>query len=98
MNLSFVPGQLRLDTDATGDHVITVAGEEVFRSRQDKKAISRYNEIRKEMEARFPARELTPEEKQKSLEKLVGEIKYTAVRNSMKVPKKDKIPKTRTFG
>lgn len=98
MNLSFVPGELRLDTDATGEHVITIAGEEVFRSRYDKKAITRYNEIRREMEERFPAHELTPEEKQKSLQRLIGDFKYTAVRNSMKTPKKDKIGKTRTFG
>ncbi|HJP91495.1 MAG TPA: hypothetical protein VJ875_06040 [Pyrinomonadaceae bacterium] len=98
MNLLFLPGQLRLDTSASGDHVITVAGEEVFRSRHEKRAITRYNEIRSEMEGQFPARELTREEKQKILEKLIGEFKYTAVRNSMKIPKKENIPKTRTFG
>src|SRR4051812_22549564 len=98
MNLSFIPGQLRLEKAASGEYLVTIANEEIFRSRQERKAISRYNTIRHEMESQFPAHELTPEEKAKALQRLIGEIKYTEVRNSMKVPKKDKIAKTRTFG
>lgn len=98
MNLVFLPGQLRLAKDSSGDYVVTIEDQEVFRSRVEKKALMRYNVIRQEMESKFPAHELTPEEKRKFLEALIGDMKYTAVRNSMKVPKKDRIAKTRTFG
>jgi hypothetical protein len=98
MNLSFVPGELYLTKTREGEYIITVQGEELFRGRVEKKALVEYNKIRAEMEAKFPAHELTLEQKRKALENLIGEYKFTQVRNSMKIPKKDKLPKTRTFG
>jgi hypothetical protein len=98
MQLNFIPGELKLEKQQDGDYVVTIKSEEVFRSKIEKKALAQYNKIRKDMEAQFPPHELTPEQKRKFLEKLIMDMKYTQVRNESKVPKKDRIAKTRTFG
>lgn len=97
MRLAFLPGELVLEKIGR-DYVVTIQGEEVFKSAIEKKALTEYNRLRKEMEIRFPATEMTPEQKRKALENLIGEIKFTQVRNSMKKPIEKKIAKTRTFG
>jgi len=98
MNLSFLPGQLRLFKTRDGDYVITVKDEEVFRGRVEKKAITQFNALRAEMEKEFPAHELTKEEKTAALLGSIMDAKLVEVRNSTKVPKKDRIARTRTFG
>lgn len=98
MNLSFIPGQLRLDKQPSGEYVITIEGEEVFRGRQEKKAVARFNAIRAQMEKQFPAHELSKEEKTAALLGSIMDTKLVEVRNSTKVPKKDRIARTRTFG
>ena len=40
MNLSFIPGQLQLQRLDSGEYMITIEGEEVFRSQQEKKALA----------------------------------------------------------
>ena len=98
MNLSFLPGELYLTKIQDGSFVITIKGEEVFRTRVEKKALTEYNKIRKDMESQYPARELTPEEKSAALRKWLMDAKITQVRNSTRKDKPEKIKGTRTFG
>jgi hypothetical protein len=98
MKLSFLPGELYLNKEPDGSYVVTVQSEIILSTRLEKKAIAKFNEIRREMELRFPAHEMTPEQKRAALANLIGDFKFTQVRNSMKKPKQDRIAKTRTFG
>lgn len=98
MNLSFLPGDLHLTKVDTGEYVVTLQGKELLRTRVEKKAITKFNTVRKELEAQFPARELTPEQKMKALQKQIMDTKITQTRNSFKPPKKEKVRGTRTFG
>ena len=97
MKLSFLPAELFLTLEDT-EYVVTLAGEELIRTTIERNALRKFNILRKELEEKYPARELTKEEKQEALKRLIGDRVYTEVRNSMKVPKKDKMPKTRTWG
>jgi hypothetical protein len=98
MQLSFFPGELFLKKIADGTFVITIKGEEVFKGKIEKKAITEYNRIRKDMEQKYPARELTPEEKNAALKKWMMDCASREVRNSTRKDKPDKIKGTRTFG
>jgi regulatory protein YycH of two-component signal transduction system YycFG len=85
MKLSFLPGNLHLTKEQDGTYLVTMQGQELLRTRVEKKAVAKFNAARKDLESQFPARELTPEEKRAALEKLLP-------------PKKEKITGTRTFG
>lgn len=99
MFLSFLPGDLHLKKSDGGSFVITIRGEEVFRTRLEKKAIKKFNDIRRDMETQYPARELTPEEKTKLLLKYVSDVKVGLDHNSFRPEdKKKKSGSTRTFG
>jgi hypothetical protein len=99
MNLSFLPGELKLEKLQDGSYVITVRGEEVFSTRMEKKAITEFNKIRREMEAMFPPTELTREEKTKLLLQYIGDRRVGLDHNSFRPEeKKKKSGSTRTFG
>jgi len=98
MKLSFLPGDLHLNQDREGTYLVTMEGHEVLRTKVEKKALTRFNTLRRELETQYPARELTPEEKRAALERYVMDYKLVQVRASTKPPKKDKIRGTRTFG
>lgn len=98
MKLSFFPGDLHLNRDPDGDYVVTMQSTEILRTRLEKKAVSKFNALRRELETQFPARELTPEEKRAALESYILDYKAVQVRASTKPPKKDKVKGTRTFG
>lgn len=99
MNLSFLPGELHLNKQDDGLYVITVRGEEVFATRVEKKAITAFNKIRREMESIFPPTELTPEEKTKLLLKYIADSRLGLDHNSFRPEeKKKKSGSTRTFG
>ncbi len=98
MKLSFLPGDLHLNQERDGTYLVTMQGEELLRTRIEKKALVRFNAERKELETQFPARELTPEEKRAALQKYLLDYKAAEVRASTKPPKKEKIKGTRTFG
>jgi hypothetical protein len=98
MKLSFLPGNLHLDQERDGTYVVTVQAQEVLRTRVEKKALVKFNALRKDLESQFPAHELTPEEKAAALSRSVMDYKLVQVRASTKPPKKDKIRGTRTFG
>jgi ABC-type branched-subunit amino acid transport system ATPase component len=63
MKLSFLPGELYLSKEQDGSYVVTVQGEEVLRTTVEKRALARFNTLRREMESQFPAHELTHEQK-----------------------------------
>jgi|GEM_PF-1356253 len=98
MKLSFLPGDLHLNKQADASYVITMQGEELLRTKVEKKALTRFNVLRRELETQFPARELTPQEKRAALERYLLDYKSAEVRAASKPPKKDKITGTRTFG
>lgn len=98
MKLAFLPGDLHLNQERDGTYVVTIEGQEVLRTKVEKKALVKFNALRRELELRFPARELTPEEKGAALNRSVMDYKLVQVRASTKPPKKDKVRGTRTFG
>ena len=98
MRLSFLPGDLHLIREQDGSYLVTMQGEEILRTRIEKKALTRFNAVRNELETQFPARKLTPEEKRAALSKYLLDYKAAEVRASTKPPKKDKVRGTRTFG
>ena len=98
MKLSFLPGDLRLTQKPDGTYLVIMRGHEVLSTKVEKKALVKFNALRRELESQFPARELTPEEKQSALERSLMDYKLVQVRASTKPPKKDKVRGTRTFG
>ena len=98
MRLSFLPGDLHLTKETDGTYLVAMQGQELMRTRTEKKAIARFNAVRMNLESQFPARELTPEEKRSALENLLLDYKSGQVRASTKPAKKEKITGTRTFG
>lgn len=97
MKLSFLPGDLHLNKEQDGAFVVTLQGEEVLHTAQERKALAKFNELRREMEAQFPPRELTPEEKRAILQKWISDtlVSHNGDRHSKK---KIKSGSTRTFG
>ena len=97
MRMSFMPADLHVSTDNTGEHVITLAGQEVLRTRSESKALARFKQLRTEMEKTYPARQLTDQEKAEALQNaladsLVGHNSLGGRR------KKTTASGTRTFG
>jgi hypothetical protein len=97
MNLSFLPGELYLSKTTSGDYVIKIQGEEVFTTRNEKKAIIKFNTLRKEMESKFPPHEITPEERKAILQRMIMHQMMGEVKRDMASPAKKK-NKTKTFG
>jgi hypothetical protein len=97
MNLSFLPGELHLSKTMSGDYVIKIQDEEVFTTRNEKKAIIKFNTLRKEMESKFPPHEITPEERKAILQRMIMHQMMGEVKRDMASPAKKK-NKTKTFG
>jgi hypothetical protein len=98
MKLSFLPGDLHLHKEQDGTYLVTMQGQELLRTRVEKKALAKFNKLRRDLESHFPARVLTAEERRAALERYVMDYKLAQVRASTKPPKKEKITGTRTFG
>ena len=97
MKFSFLPGDLHLTTDEDSHFTVSIAGQVLLRSRSRKAAVEKYNELRKEMEARFPARELTAAEKAEVFQREIGDS--LVGHNSLGGRKKKTTARgTRTFG
>ena len=97
MKLSFLPGDLQLTEGDDHSYVVTISGQIVFLSRSRRAAIEKYNDLRREMESRFPARELTLQEKTELLHREVGDS--LVGHNSLGGRKKKSTAGgTRTFG
>ncbi|MBZ5673681.1 MAG: hypothetical protein LAP61_05485 [Acidobacteriia bacterium] len=97
MKASFIPGDLHLTETQDGFHVVTLQGHEVLRTRSQKVASAKFNGLRREMEAKYPVAEMTPEQK--------AEVFRNAVLDSMVGQnslggrkKKTSAGGTRTFG
>lgn len=73
MKLSFLPGELHLTQSEGGLYRVAIQGQEILTTRSKKMAVRKFNELRVEMEKRFPARELTPEEKAEILNMAIGD-------------------------
>jgi len=97
MNLSFVPADLHLRKAENGSYVVTLSGQEILSTRSQRGALTKFNSLRTELEKRFPARELTPEEKAELLQR---EIKDSLVGHNSLGGRKKKTSAggTRTFG
>jgi len=73
MNLSFLPGDLRLSKSADGVFVVTMAGQDILRTKSQRLALSKFNALRAELEKKFPTREPTPEEKAELLQREIND-------------------------
>jgi hypothetical protein len=73
MNLSFLPGDLHLSRHPDGHFVITMAGQEILRTKSQRSALSRFNTLRAELEKKFPTREPTAEEKAELLQQEIND-------------------------
>ncbi len=97
MNLSFLPGELHLTKTKDGSYLITIQEKEILNTRSERKAISEFNKIRKDMEIQFPAHKLSREEKTQLLLKYISQ--NVSVCKYAKVKKKKYVPgSTNTFG
>lgn len=97
MKLSFLPGQLDLDSLQDGRYRVAVKGNEILRTRSKKAALSKFNELREQMEKLFPPRELTDGEKAEILRKMLGDalVQHNSLGGRKK---KSTAGSTRTFG
>jgi hypothetical protein len=97
MNLSFLPGNLHLSSDTEGHYVVRMAGQEIFRTKSQRAALSKFNALRVELEKKFPTREPTAEEKAELLQR---EIKDSLLGHNSLGGRKKKTTAggTRTFG
>jgi len=97
VKLSFLPGDLHLNTKPDGQFVVILQGTEVFLSASRSKAITKFNEARKELEERFPVHDLSDEERKEMLRRAITEDLVPP--NSVRPRKKKSTAKsTRTFG
>jgi hypothetical protein len=97
MNLSFLPGELYLNKTPDGFYIVTVQGNEVLKTRAEKTALSKYNQLRRELESKFPAREMSAEKKAELLTKHIGDslLDHNSFRPQ---EKKKRSGSSRTFG
>jgi hypothetical protein len=97
MNLSFLPGDLHLSKSATGQFVVTMAGQEILSTKSQRSALVKFNALRAELETKFPSRQPTADEK---AELLQHEINNSLVGHNSLGGRKKKTTAggTRTFG
>lgn len=96
MKMSFLPGDLHLTEDA-GQYLVSMQGQEVFRTRSRRAAIERFAGLRQQMELRFPKREITADEKAEILGEAIADS--LVGHNSLGGRKKKSTAGgTRTFG
>lgn len=97
MKLAFLPGELFLNQSEDGSYRITLQGQEISCTRSQRMAVKKFNSLRQEMEKRFPARELTPDEKAEILQMAIADS--LVAHNSLGGRKKKTTAgSTRTFG
>jgi hypothetical protein len=97
MKLAFIPGKLFLNRIEDGSYVLLLQGREIFRTRSQRSAITKFNEMRTEMEQSFPAQELTPQGKAEILKQTIEDS--LVGHNSLGGRKKKTTAgATRTFG
>jgi ribosomal protein L13 len=94
---SFIPGDLHFTETQDGFHIVVIQGTEILRTRSQKAAAAKFNALRREMEARYPAAEVTPKEKAEIFRKATvdGMIGHNSLGGRKK---KTTASGTRTFG
>lgn len=97
MKLAFMPGKLFLEKKSDGLFYLTLQDEEILVTDNEKKAIKNYNEIRKEMEEKYPPTELSVEEKRIQFFNWVYS-KLDVSREAKKPGRKYQPGSTNTFG
>ena|ERR1022692_3227986 len=98
VKLSFIPADLHLDTEANGQFKVTLQGTEIFRSTSSTKALKKFNEVKNELEEKFPTHDFSSaEEKQELLQRSIADslVKHNSLRPEKK---KSAARGTRTFG
>jgi hypothetical protein len=97
VKLSLIPADLHLDTEPDGQFKVTLQGTEIFRSRSISKVLKKFNELKKELQNKFPTHdELSLEEKKESFQRALGDDLVKA--NSLRKKQKSTACSTRTFG
>ena len=96
MKMSFLPGRLELVSEGKV-FVVSVDGNEVFSTQSRKIAMGRFNEIRREMEKRFPPTRPTAEDSKILLAQMMNDV---AVDEALRRPpkKRSSARSSRTFG
>jgi hypothetical protein len=97
MKLSFVPGNLFLDSAEDGSLRIVLEGQEIFRTRSQRAAVAKFNALRQEMERRFPPHELTMDERAQMFKAMMRDslLQHNSLGGRKK---KSTAGSTRTFG
>jgi len=96
MKLYFKRAELLLDQSPEGDYILQMGKEILGRFRREKKAITEYNRIRRELEAKLPPTEISPKEKQATLDRYLAD--NLVGHNSLRGGPPKKPAKSRTFG
>ena len=97
VKLSFIPAELHLNTGPDGQFKVTLQGAEIFRSSSGTKALKKFNEVKRELEERFPTHEFSVEDKREILLRELGD--HLVAHNSVRpVKRKSSARNTRTFG
>lgn len=73
MNLSFVPGDLRLSTSLDGHFIVSMAGQELLNTTSQRLALAKFNSLRTELEKKFPSRQPNAEEKAALLQREIND-------------------------
>lgn len=81
----------------SNQYVLTLGTNEILRTHNEKKAVTRFRQLRRDMESKYPARELTQEEKAEMLRLALGDamVGYSGLGRKKK---KTTAGGTRTFG
>ncbi len=97
VKLSFIPADLHLGKEPDGQFKVTLQGSEIFRSLSSAKALKKFNAVKRELEQKFPTRDLSDKEKRELLQQSVTDslVKH----NSLRPEKRRSAARgTRTFG
>lgn len=97
MNLSFLPGDLRLSKSSDGRFIVSMAGQEILNTRSQRSALAKFNSLRAELQKKFPSRQATAEQKAELLQREINDSLLG--HNSLGGRKKKTTAgRTRTFG
>ena len=97
MKLSFIPGKLYLLGNEDGSYSVMLKGGEILRTRSQRGAVAKFNKVRQEIEAQFPAHQMTDEDKAELLRRSINEslVQHNSLGGRQK---KTTAGGTRTFG
>lgn len=97
MNLSFLPGDLRLSKNEYGLFVLRMGEQEILCTKSQRFAVAKFKSLRAELEAKFPKTEPTPHEKAALLQREISDslLGHNSLGGRKK---KNTAGGTRTFG